>query len=100
MWAILLCVAVLAGGERATPASSDGIEFFEKKVRPVIVEHCYECHSSASKKVKGGLLLDSRVEILKGGSSGPAIVLGNPDKSLIIQAVRGEDPVPSTMRPP
>jgi hypothetical protein len=92
MWANLLCAAALAGAERATPASSGGIEFFEKKVRPILVEHCYECHSSASKKVKGGLLLDTRDGVLKGGDNGPAIVPGDPEKSLLVKAVRYSDP--------
>ncbi|MCA1962675.1 MAG: PSD1 and planctomycete cytochrome C domain-containing protein [Prosthecobacter sp.] len=67
--------------------SAAGIEFFEKKVRPVLVERCLECHS-ATKKIKGGLSLDSRDLILKGGDSGPAIVLGQPDRSRLIEAVR------------
>src|SRR5688572_20853772 len=92
MWANLLCAAALAGAERATPASSEGIEFFEKKVRPVLVEHCYECHGSTSKKIKGGLLLDTREGVLKGGDNGPAIVPGDPEKSLLIKAVRYTDP--------
>ena len=66
-------------------------EFFEKKVRPVLVERCYECHSASARKVKGSLLLDSREGILKGGDSGPALVSGHPEKSLIIKAVRYND---------
>ena len=63
-------------------------EFFEKKVRPVLVEHCYECHSATAKKLKGGLLLDSRAGMLQGGDNGPALVPGQPDKSRLIEAVR------------
>ena len=59
-----------------------------KRVRPVLVEHCYACHSEAKKKSKGGLLLDSRAAVLKGGDTGPALVAGDPHKSLIIEAVR------------
>ena len=73
-------------------AQSAGIEFFEKKIRPVLVEHCYECHAITSKKVRGGLLLDSRDGVRKGGITGPAIVPGDPDKSLLILAVRYTDP--------
>src|SRR5947208_11433432 len=65
-----------------------GVEFFEKKIRPIFVEHCYQCHSKDAKKVKGGLLLDTRDGLLKGGDTGPAIVAGEPDKSLLIKAVR------------
>ena len=58
----------------AAPVEGDpaGIEFFEKKIRPLFVEHCYKCHSKDAEKVKGGLLLDTRDEILKGGDTGPA----------------------------
>ena len=66
----------------------DELDFFEKKVRPILVENCYKCHSRDSEKIKGGLLLDTRDGMLKGGDTGPALVLGNPDKSLLIQAVR------------
>ncbi|HXJ60400.1 MAG TPA: PSD1 and planctomycete cytochrome C domain-containing protein [Verrucomicrobiae bacterium] len=73
----------------ATPAGdSAGLEFFEKHVRPVLVEHCYKCHSAESEKLRGSLHLDTREGILKGGDSGPAIVPGDPDKSLLIKAVR------------
>ncbi len=73
-------------------AQSSGIEFFEKKIRPVLVEHCYECHAATSKKIRGGLMLDSRDGVRKGGFSGPSIVPGDPDKSLLILAVRYNDP--------
>ncbi|MSQ96128.1 MAG: DUF1553 domain-containing protein [Gemmataceae bacterium] len=66
----------------------EAIEFFEKKIRPALVEHCYECHSAKAKKIKGGLLLDSRAGVLEGGDNGPAIVPGNPDKSRLIEAIR------------
>jgi hypothetical protein len=63
-------------------------EFFEARVRPVLVEHCYECHSSAAAVAEGNLLLDSRDGVLKGGDSGAAIVAGEPDQSLLLQALR------------
>jgi hypothetical protein len=65
-----------------------GAEFFEKKIRPLLVEKCHKCHSTQAKKQKGGLLLDSRAGLLKGGDSGPALVPGQPEKSLLIEAVR------------
>src|SRR6185295_7752859 len=71
--------------------TQDQIEFFEKKIRPVLVENCYKCHSAESEKVKGGLRLDTREALLKGGDSGPGIVPGKPDKSVLIKAVRQED---------
>src|SRR5207247_3541400 len=77
-------------GVSAQAASPDsaGIEFFEKKIRPIFVENCYKCHSKEAEKLKGGLLLDTREGVLKGGDNGPAIVPGQPDKSLLIKAVR------------
>jgi hypothetical protein len=85
----VLTFAVLAFGASAVTAD-DGMEFFEKKVRPLLTERCYECHSP-EKKVKGGLRLDIREGWVKGGDTGPAIVPGEPEKSLLISAVRYKD---------
>jgi hypothetical protein len=75
----------------ATSASAaDGVAFFESKVRPLLVKHCYECHSQ-EKKVKGGLLLDRKEGWEKGGDAGPALLPGKPAKSLLIHSVRYED---------
>lgn len=71
-------------------ASADGIAFFEKQVRPILVEHCYECHAEVNSK--GGLLLDTRQGWETGGDSGPAILPGNPDDSLLIRAIQYRDP--------
>ena len=65
-------------------------EDFEKSVRPLLVTHCYECHSGA--EANGGLLLDSRDGVLKGGDSGAAIISGDPEKSLLVLAVRYSNP--------
>ena len=66
-----------------------GIAFFEKRIRPVLVESCYECHSTKEgSKLKGGLALDSREGLLQGGETGPAIVPGSPEDSLLIEAIR------------
>ena len=82
---------VLAGTLAAQAAEhAAGVEFFEKKIRPVLVETCYKCHSTGE-KVKGGLLLDTREAMLKGGDSGPSIVPGDPEKSLLIKAIRYAD---------
>src|SRR5580698_5348126 len=72
-----------------TPAQLD---FFESKIRPVLADNCYKCHSAEAEKVKGDLLLDTREGVLKGGETGPAIVPGNPDASLLIKAIRYADP--------
>ena len=66
-----------------------GIAFFEQKVRPVLVEHCYSCHSAEAKKLKGGLYLDSKSGWEKGGDSGePVVVPGKPEASLLIRTVQ------------
>ncbi len=90
-WLLLtgLLLACQANAEQAPTA--EGIEFFEKQVRPILAEQCYSCHSHESKKIKGGLLLDTRDGWLKGGDNGPAIVPGDPNKSLLIKAVRYTD---------
>ncbi len=66
------------------------LEFFEKKIRPVLVERCYECHSEESGRMKGELVLDSRDGIRAGGDRGPAMVPRNPDESILIRAIRQE----------
>ena len=72
----------------ATPAEQ--LEFFESKVRPLLAENCYACHSAEIETPFAGLRLDSREAILQGGDSGPAIVPGSPAQSLVIKALRGE----------
>lgn len=79
---ILLCSTIFAN-----PA----ITFFESKIRPVLVSQCYSCHSSRNNDVKGGLALDTREGLLKGGDSGPSIVVGDPDKSLLMKALQHTD---------
>lgn len=87
--AVVLAASLRLGAAEPTRAQ---IEFFENKVRPVLAKNCYGCHSVKAEKVKGGLLLDSREALLKGGDSGPTIVPGDPEKSLLIKAVRYSDP--------
>ncbi len=70
--------------------AAEDVDFFEKKIRPVLVKHCYECHSAASDETKGELLLDYRGGIRKGGESGAAVVPGQPKKSLLLDALRYE----------
>lgn len=77
---------------RADPEDMASLQFFETKIRPILVEHCYSCHSADAKKVRGKLLLDSRAATRKGGESGPAIVPGKPEESLLIKAIRHADP--------
>src|SRR5262245_46926600 len=83
--AVLVLAADGAPAAGPTPAETAGVEFFEKRVRPVLAEHCYSCHGP--KKQRAGLALDTLASILKGGDRGPAVVPGKPDSSLLIQAV-------------
>ncbi len=89
---ILGNVPAVADEQPAANAISDNArnEFFEQKIRPLLVRHCYECHSGASNEVKGGLRLDYREAALKGGDSGPALKAGSPDDSLLLNAIRHE----------
>jgi cytochrome c553 len=86
----LLTLTLLAAGPAFLCAAEPGpeaAEFFEKKIRPVLVQSCYKCHSAEAKKLKGGLRLDSLAALLKGGDSGPSLVPGQPEKSKLIEAV-------------
>ena len=80
-----------AGHPTPVKISPADLQFFESKIRPLLAEKCYKCHSKEGDKVRGGLLLDTRESVLHGGNTGPALVAGNPDKSLLIQAVRYKD---------
>lgn len=86
---VLFGIFSRALADNLTPAQTD---FFENKIRPILTDHCYKCHSPLAEKVKGGLLLDTREGVLRGGDSGPAIVPGDPESSLLIKAVRYTDP--------
>ncbi|MEW4530247.1 PSD1 and planctomycete cytochrome C domain-containing protein [Maioricimonas sp. JC845] len=81
----LLLVPATARGE--APLDTD---WFETHIRPVLVKHCYECHSTESGTPKGGLLLDTRNAMREGGDSGPAVVPGDVDASLLLEALRYE----------
>lgn len=73
-------------------AAAEDTAFFESKIRPVLVKHCYECHSAESGKSKGGLMLDTKPTIRAGGDTGPAVVPGDPAKSLLLTAIKHSDP--------
>jgi len=85
---ILIATTLLSA--RGLAAASDE-EFFEKQIRPVLAEQCYECHSATSKKIKGGLHVDGRAALLQGGDTGPAITPGKPEASLLIAAMSHRD---------
>lgn len=90
-FAFLTLYLLVAGPLCAAPADDVGREFFEKKVRPVLVTHCYSCHSAEAKKKRGGLLLDSRDGLRKGGDSGPVLRPGKPGESLLLKALHYKD---------
>jgi len=85
------CVLVGLTVTSLAEPSAEGIAFFEKRIRPVLVEHCYKCHSANSEKVRGELLVDTRGGLLKGGESGHAVVPKNLEASILIEAIRHED---------
>jgi hypothetical protein len=88
---LLFSIAILyACGTRTGWTAEPGVKFFEKKIRPVLVERCYKCHSAAAESVKGGLLLDSREASRKGGESGPAVAPSDVEQSLLLSALRYE----------
>ena len=89
------CLALLGLMVAPVLAADDpkGVAFFETKIRPVLVEKCHECHSSQAKRPRGGLKVDSRAAIRAGGTSGPAIVPGDLDASLLYQAISAADGV-------
>jgi len=87
---VLLLGLQVASAADKTP-DRKGLDFFESKIRPVLIRHCYQCHSAkaaATKMLKGGLQLDTRDGILKGGETGPSIVVGKPGQSLLVSALK------------
>ena len=79
------------GMAQENPLTRAQVDFFEKKIRPMLVQNCYKCHSAKSEKLKGELLLDTKVGTRRGGESGPAVVPGNLKESLLIESVRWSD---------
>lgn len=86
---VVACASVLADEQTPTP-TPEQLQFFEKSVRPLLAKHCYQCHSGKAKRVEAKLLVDTRETLLRGGDSGAAIVPGDAEKSLLIEAVRYE----------
>ncbi|RPH77470.1 MAG: hypothetical protein EHM77_07985, partial [Planctomycetaceae bacterium] len=89
-----MAMLFLIGSSQVASAQSperEGLDWFETKIRPVLVEHCYGCHSVEAEqagKLRGELWLDSRDASRSGGESGPAVVPGKPDESLLLSALR------------
>jgi hypothetical protein len=95
-WGLACCLALVELiGASTTPraddaAAKEGVRLFEEEIAPVLKSECYRCHSEDAEKLRGGLLLDSRAGMLKGGDTGPAVVPNKSDESLLIQAIRHE----------
>ena len=90
---VFLVVALTVGSHlRTTLAAEQSTDFFEQKIRPLLVERCQACHSSATGKTSGGLALDTRQGWVTGGDNGPAIVPGKPEESLLLKAITYTDP--------
>src|ERR1035438_6829277 len=92
---ILLAAVTLTMPPRLSAQSGDprGIAFFETKIRPALIEHCYKCHSEAARKnhkLKADLVLDTKAGLLKGGVTGPELIPGKPKESLLLKALRHE----------
>jgi mono/diheme cytochrome c family protein len=93
-----IALALAAGASRlgadvtaTTAVSASDLQFFEAKVRPVLADHCYKCHSRDADKIKGGLMLDTKEGMLHGGDTGPAVTPGKPEDSLIVDAISYKD---------
>ncbi|MDZ4850322.1 MAG: PSD1 and planctomycete cytochrome C domain-containing protein [Pirellulaceae bacterium] len=93
------CDAILSADEPtklfveavADHPNQDGAAFFEKRIRPVLVTHCYKCHSADSEEIEGGLVLDNREGIRRGGDLGPAVVPGSLKESVLLEAIRHDN---------
>ncbi len=83
----MACLIVANSLPAADSPSAAGLDFFEKRIRPILVDHCYKCHGTTG-KLKGGLNLETRDGLLRGGDTGPALEPGRPDQSRLIEAVR------------
>jgi Protein of unknown function (DUF1549)/Planctomycete cytochrome C len=92
-WLCLLALSLTAARTVAADPTPEQVAHFENKVRPLLVEHCYSCHSAKTpKEPKGGLRVDGRKFLLAGGDNGPSLVPGDPAKSRLIEAVRYGNP--------
>ncbi len=85
--ALSYCVIPWGNHCDAAELEKEKVDFFEAKVRPVLIQHCYECHSKEAGEASGKLRLDSRNAWMSGGTRGQAIIPGNPDQSLVLRAV-------------
>lgn len=92
LWQLMLWAALLVMPLRSVQADDETqLKFFEQKIRPVLVDRCYKCHSSDSDDPSGGLRLDSAEGMRRGGELGPAVVPGDPKESLLLSAIQYEN---------
>ncbi len=89
--AILSCSQISLAEERSP--SDESIQYFERKIRPILAQHCYSCHSNDAKVLRGGLRLDTAASVQKGGDSGPTLVAGQPDASLLIHSIQYDNDI-------
>ena len=89
---VCLGLLIAMNGVGAAEPSAADIDHFEKSVRPILVEHCYKCHSAETKNPKGNLRVDGRAHLMVGGDNGPSVVPGSPEKSRLIEAVKYGNP--------
>lgn len=86
---LLLPICLLLGS--ASAQGTDSLAVFEAKVKPLLVHHCYECHSEKASELKGNLKLDSLEGIMKGGANGPGVVAGDLENSFLLRAIRYQE---------
>ncbi|WP_145055221.1 c-type cytochrome domain-containing protein [Lignipirellula cremea] len=87
----LACLVSRAEADEPREFTKQQLTFFETKIRPVLVEHCFECHAAGAKIVQGALRVDHRAGLLRGGDSGPAIVPKQAEQSLLLKALRYDE---------
>src|SRR5688572_24459227 len=93
LFAILACAVPALAADAAKhgeKAGAEDVKFFEEQVKPILQANCIKCHGGEA-KIKGGLRMTSRAELLKGGDTGAAVEPGNPDRSLLVKAIRYDD---------
>ena len=86
-----LLMIVILKSQELSAQDDPRASFFEKKIRPLLIEHCYGCHAQESEELGGNLRLDHRAGWERGGDLGPAVIPGKSDESLVIKAVRRGD---------
>jgi hypothetical protein len=89
--AALLATLTSVPGAATAAEKDDGARFFRERIEPVLAAECYKCHSASAPKLRGGLALDTRAGLLRGGDSGPVVVPGKSDESPLVQALRHEE---------